>query len=160
MRDDAERHQFALERELRGHGRGLLENPRIAHHVVRGSDQQHRVGIVLLRLQGGERHRGRGVAADGLEEDGGRAHRQRADLLGHREPVRLIAHDHRVAGALDSRKPEGGLLQHGLLAGQRQELLGVHLAGQGPKAGAGAPGENDGSQFHRAHPGRLPRPIA
>ena len=75
-----------------------------------------------------------------------------AQLLGGDEAVFLIAHDQRRR--LDGQRPgeagqaaRGGL-EHGLVAHQGEELLGVLLARQGPQARAGAAGENDRLQVH------------
>ena len=161
VRDDPEGDELALLGELRADGRGLLEGSHVAHHVVRGRHQKHGLGIGLLRLHGGYGHRRCRVLADGLEQYPGRRHGQRADLLRHREPMRLVAHDDGGAGALDARQPHRRLLQHGLLPGERQQLLGIHFSGQRPKPGPGAPGKNHRSQTHGTFtPGCSPRPIA
>ncbi len=50
----------------------------------------------------------------------------------------------RRQAAAEAGQPAGRGLQHGLFAHQGEELLGVLFAGQGPQAGAGATGENNG----------------
>ncbi len=51
-------------------------------------------------------------------------------------------------GVRKPREPRGGVLDHGALAGQRQELLGQQLARQRPEARAGAAGEDHRDEFH------------
>ena len=57
--------------------------------------------------------------------------------------------------SVDSAQAAGGLLQHRVLAGEGEELLGLVLAGQRPKARAGAAGEDDGSEHDADLPSKL-----
>ncbi len=80
---------------------------------------------------------------------GGR-HAHLAQLLGDQEAVRFVAHDHGRGGVRKAREARRGVLDHGALAGERQELLGQQLARQRPEARAGAAGENHRDEFHGA----------
>ncbi len=62
-------------------------------------------------------------------------------------------------------EPQRGLLDHGALAREREKLLRVELAREGPKARAGAAGKNDWGEhgsyrFRFAARPAAPRPIA
>ena len=120
--------------------------------MVGGHHQQQRVFVVLCRHAGRKRHRGRRVAADGLEQDA-RPYADGRHLLGDQEPVRLVA-DHQALGRRARHAVHAGrcLLQHGCLTDQRQQLLGVHRARRGPEARPGAPGQDDGKDVCHAQP--------
>ena len=75
----------------------------------------------------GERDGGRGVAPEGLKQDGGRLDIKLPQLLGREKPVRVVAHEKRGRG-IEALEAHGRLLQHGLLGRERQELLRMKLA--------------------------------
>ncbi len=64
-----------------------------------------------------------------------------AQLLGDQEAMRLVAHDN-GRGCIEPGHTQCRGLQHGFLAYQRQQLLGVQLARQRPEPGTGAAGKN------------------
>ncbi len=132
MRDDAEGHELAVGREPGREGRGLLKRVDVPHHVIGGRHHQNRLGIDRQRLKGGQRDRRGGVAANRLEQNRARVQPQGPQLLGHREAVRLVAHDDGVARALDAGEAHGRFLQHGLPAGEGQQLFRVQLPRQRP----------------------------
>jgi hypothetical protein len=117
-----------------------------------GREHQHH-GIRISRCkQKGRRGQGRcGIARFGLEDQRRRCGVDFAQLLGDEEPVLGIAHDHRRADAFGALHAQRGLLQHGLLADQRQKLFRQQLARQRPQPAAGAAAQDDGlnARFHR-----------
>ncbi len=59
--------------------------------------------------------------------------------------VKRCASLHTTMGGVapvDAGQPRGRVLQHGLLAGERQQLLRIHFARQRPEPGAGAARQN------------------
>ncbi len=91
---------------------------------------------------GGQGDGGRRIAPHGLEHDRLRLDAHLAQLLRDQEAVRLVA-DHHRPRPQQALEPQRGLLDHGALARERQELLRIELAREGPKARAGAAGKND-----------------
>ena len=61
-------------------------------------------GSIDNRLQRGQRDRRSGIAADGLEQNGARMDCHRAQLLGDREAMRLVADDDRLTRSGDARQ--------------------------------------------------------
>ena len=121
--------------------------------MVGRQDQQQGIGAAGGGLQGGDRHGGGGVAAQGFQEDAGGLHADLAQLLSHDEAVILVA-DQQGRGQLrQALKPLVGLLQQGLiaLAGQGPVLLGIAGPGEGPQAGAGAAAEDHRNQGSGGH---------
>jgi hypothetical protein len=90
-----------------------------------------------------QRDRRGGVPRHRLQDDAGAAHSDFLQLLADHEAVVLAAHGHRMLHARRSVRAQHGLLVQRTIADQRQELLGLILAGKGPKAGAAATAEND-----------------
>ncbi len=150
MRDDAEGHELAGGGERGGRGRSLVKRVDISHHMIGGRHHQNRVGLEAQRLKSRQRNRRGGVAADRLEQDGARGQPCGPQLLGHREAVSLVAHDDGGAGALDAGEARSRFLQHGLPAGERQQLFRIQLPRQRPQACARAAGQDHGYQrrFH------------
>ena len=110
--------------------------------MVGRQHQQQRIALVgRQRRMRRQRDRRRGVAPRRLEHDRARLAVDRAQLLGHQKAVRLVAHHDRGADR-QAREPAHGLLQHGVAAHQRQQLLGIELARQRPQPGAGTAREN------------------
>jgi hypothetical protein len=66
-----------------------------------------------------------------------------AQLLGDDEAVLGVGDDQRRGEAGRVAGAAGGLLEHSLGPGERQKLLGVGLAREGPEPGAGAAGEQN-----------------
>ena len=107
----------------------------IPDQVVRGQHQQQCLRVTGQLAQGRQSHRRRGVAALGLEQQRAGPEVDLAQLFGHHETVLLVADHHRRRSRQVVGARQGGL-QHGQLPHQRQELLGVKLAGDGPEAAA------------------------
>ena len=59
------------------------------------------------------------------------------------------------AGRSQRQQPRHGLLDHGLLAVERQQLLGATLPAQRPEAGAAAAGKNHGMEICLSHSLRI-----
>ncbi len=125
--------------------------------MVRRQHQQQRIITLAGCFQRGHRDRRGGVAANRLQQDCLRLHAQLLQLLGGDEAVLLVGDDQRRAAGDRCHTLPGGL-QHGLFAGQCQELLGVGLARQWPQAGAGAAGKDDGKKVLHGGGTRLRRP--
>jgi len=107
---------------------------------------QDGIGIEFPGLERRQRDRRRRVAARGFQQNARRLHVERAQLFRHREPMRFVADHDRRPGSRDRGETQGGFLQHGMPAGEREELLGVHLARQRPQ-----PRTRASRQDHRKH---------
>ena len=66
------------------------------------------------------------------------------------EAVVVVANDHRLAQLRQAGESLHGFLHHGKVGGQGQQLFRQGGAGQGPQAGAGTAGEDDGVEGHGA----------
>ncbi len=135
--------------ELTGIGRALPARDRrpecihISNNMVRRHDQQQRIRIVRRRFERSQGNGRRRVAPLGLENNR-RAHFDAIELLGHRKTVILVADDQAaITRVLEAAHAQRGRLQHGLLAGQRQQLLRVHRPRRRPQARAGAAGQDN-----------------
>ncbi len=112
--------------------------------------QQQRVAVFVLRIgardQRGDRDRRRGIAADRFEHDPRLRSADHAQLLGDEEAMVFVGDDQRRGlGQRRDAAPRG--LQHGVIADQRQELLGVGLARQRPQPGSGPARQQHRLQF-------------
>ncbi len=132
--------------------RRLAEAVLIADTVIGRHYQKHRVMPVTACLQGRKLERGCRIASLWLQDDGGGLPVQDAELLGYQKAVGLVADHNGVAQTnglagmllLNPVQPSHGLLEHGVLACQRQKLLWVGLPGQRPQTGSGSAGKNHG----------------
>jgi len=111
--------------------------------VIGGQHEEDRVRRARLRMQRGDGDRGRGIAPDRLEHDVARRHARLAQLLGDQKAVLVVAHHERRADAFDAREAQRGLLDHGALAGERQELFRIERARQRPQARSRAAAQDD-----------------
>ena len=111
--------------------------------MIGGQHQQQRIVAVGGRLQSRHGHRRGGVAAERLEDHrlGGPA--DLAQLFGDHEAMGIVAHHQRRPHAGQPVQAQHRLLQHGLLADQRQQLLRVEFTGQRPQPGAGTAGQDN-----------------
>jgi hypothetical protein len=124
--------------------------------VIGRHGQQDRIGAALGGHQRGQRQRRCGVTPGWLQDDGRGLTLEGTKLLGNQKAVIHIADDdgieqmQRLARVLFRQTIESvrGRLQHGQRTRQRQELLGIGLAGQRPEPGSGAAGQDDGLQRH------------
>ena len=87
---DAEGDELSQRRGARGAVDGGEEGRHVGDHVIGRQRQQQRIGVVRQQDERGDRHRGRGVAAHGLEHDGARGHAHQPQLLGHHEAVLVV----------------------------------------------------------------------
>ena len=134
-----------------------LERRHVADHVIGGQHEQDGVRCMTAALafalagtveRHERRHRngGRGIAADGLEDDRLRRRAELQHLLGHDEAMALVADDDGRREIRQAGDALHRLLQHRLLADQWQQLLGVQLARERPEPRAGAAGEDQWSE--------------
>ena len=153
-RDNAKGNQIAGLGRFHRDQHGGAECILVRDHMVGWQHQQHRV---LPVLHGADRSHGngrRGIAPHRFQDQRGWRNADLAQLLGNHEPVFFIGNHQRRIGARQAAQAQPGGLQQGVLAQQRQELLGMRLAGQGPKARAGAAGKDDGDQRRHGIPGQ------
>ncbi len=122
-----------------GGGEGLDNRDR----MIRGEQQQQRLGVALGQAQRGGAGRRSGVAADRLEQHRPGCHRDLAQLFGDDEPVLFVGDDERRREALRIGDPPHRLLQQTLAAEQAQELLRVERTRHRPQPGARTAGQND-----------------
>ena len=73
------------------------------------------------------------------------------ELFSNEEAMGFVADNHAlVRRSLHALQTQCGLLQHGLLTGQREKLFRVHRTRGGPEARAGTTGKYDREDFaHR-----------
>jgi len=109
---------------------------------IRRHDPEQGRGRLLVREQRRGGDGGGGVAAFRLEQDGRAGDAAGAQLLGHQEAVRLVAHYDRRQEAR-THGAAGGLLQDGPLPDEGPQLLRIGLARQRPQPRAGAAREDD-----------------
>ena len=113
--------------------------------MIRGKNAEHSVRVIALNEEGGEAARRRGVAGHGLLHDlrGGHAGQLVGNLLSQ-----ILVGDN--PGFFESRKrleTLHGLLNHGALTVERENLLGAGAPGTGPEPGAAAPGQYHGTEI-------------
>ena len=93
--------------------------------MVRRKHSNHRIRILAQQKKGGESDGGGGVASDGL---GNRLRLwQLWNLLQDREAKVVVGNDPETFSRSERQKPGHSLLDHGLLAIQREQLLGAFL---------------------------------
>ena len=131
-RRDAERDEAAFARELGAAQDGGSERGLVADQVIRGKHQHHGVvAVTCAHEQCGDRHRRRGIAAEGLEEIGGVAWlglvEARIDVLGVEVQV-AIGHGDQSARAGNPPKPACRLAKQGVAVRKRHERLGRGFA--------------------------------
>ena len=162
--DDAEGDERTLRRGLGADRNRLLKGREVGDDVIGRHHQQDRIAL-LRRGQRGEGERRRGVAPHRFEHDLRRSHTDLAQLLGDDEAVFLVGDHQRPWIHVHRRKAleaGGGFLQQGVVAGERQQLLGIALARGRPQTRAGAAGENHALDRHegdRPWSEGLPRAI-
>ena len=88
---DAKGHQLAGFSGRDASGNGGAKGGGIPNHVVGGEHQQQGIVAPGGGLQGGHGHGGCGVAAHGLQQDGGGVSADLSHLLGHDEAVVFVA---------------------------------------------------------------------
>jgi hypothetical protein len=150
IRPDAERCEKPRARGGRGLEDRRVERLHVADQVVRRKHQHHGVRIARFEPEGGDRDRGRGVAADRLENLHPRRRADGAQLLGNEEAVLAVADHRRRLGAGEPAQAFDGLLEHRPLAHEGQELLREQLARHRPQPAPRAAAEDHRIDF-RVH---------
>ena len=112
----------------------------VGDDVVGGEDAQHRVGIFAFDQEGGQAAGGRGVARHRLLNNLILGHI--LQLVGDLVGQILVGDNPGLLRSGDRLEALDGLLNHGTLAVQGQNLLGVGAARAGPEARAAASGED------------------
>jgi hypothetical protein len=103
------------------------------------------VGVVALDEEGGKAASRRGVAGHRLLHDlrGGHAGQLVGNLMGQK----LVSDDPGFFQRCERFEPFHGLLNHGALAVESENLLGASAPGTGPETGTAAPGQNHGTEI-------------
>ena len=133
-----------------GHGDGLLQRLEearlVGDDVVGGKDAQHRVGVLALDEEGGQSAGGSGVAGHRLADDllGGHT----LQLVGDLGCQELVGDDPGLLQVSERLETLDGLLDHGALAVEGKNLLGVGAARAGPEARTTASGKNHGTEIY------------
>ncbi|MNZ48029.1 hypothetical protein D3C78_657630 [compost metagenome] len=159
----AEEHHLALFGGAGGQRQGLLEGLLVAQHMVGRKDQHQLVTAFGHQLHGGDGHRRRGIAAEGLQQHGLGLQADAVQLLLDDEAVILVGHQYGRLHAFEAQALQG-LLEQGLVAGEGEELLGILFARKRPEARAATAREDHGNHgvsprtvmglgrcFHRSH---------
>ena len=108
-----------------------MESRLIVDYVIGGQDQKQRILAIAGRLQCSQGDCRCGIAADLLEQDGLWMGSNLMQLLGDDEAVLLVGHYQRcTASKRGDAMPRS--LQHCQFTRERQELLRIGLARQGP----------------------------
>ena len=127
-----------------GHGdaflQGLEETRLVGDHMVGRKNAQHRVWVFALDEEGGQTAGGSGVAGHRLLHDlrGGQAGQLVGDFLGQK----FVGDDPGFFERSQRLEALHGLLNHGALAIESENLLGAGAPGAGPETGAAATGQN------------------
>ena len=144
-RPHPEGHQPPLPRQGTALGDRARELPAVRDVVVGGHRDEDGVLAPLLRPQGGEGERRRGVPPGGLKDQRRGGDADGGELLCHEVAVLLVADDQRGLGGAEA---QGRLLEHGGPPEQGEELLGEVLAGERPQPGP-RPARQDDRPQHR-----------
>ena len=146
----AERHDvpgFGGSKPLAARGE---EGRGVANHMVGGERQHDGLPIAGLREGCAGRDRRTGIAPHRLQQHVGLETDLR-QLLEHHEAIAVVGDDDRPLEQRAVRNPQQRVLERGARAEQRQELLGVDLAGcrPQPRSRAAAHDQGDNSSGHR-----------
>ena len=135
----------------RGHGdaflQGLQESRLVGDHMVGGKNPQHRVGVLALDEERGQPAGRRGVAGHRLLHNLRR--RAAGQLVGDLLRQILVGDDPGFLHPGQRLEALHGLLNHGALAVQSQNLLGAGAARAGPEAGSAAASQNHRTKIDR-----------
>jgi hypothetical protein len=110
----------------------------IAHPVVDRHRQDHGIGVGFAGQQRGNRNGGSSVPSERLEHNGWMRDADGAQLLTDRETMFGVGNHHRIGKQRAIVDPQRRLLQQGVLAEQREQLLGIGFAGKRPQPRTGA----------------------
>jgi hypothetical protein len=119
---------------------------RITDQMIGRQHQQDGLRVTGHGVHGAERNRGRGIARDRFQNDGGTVYQRLEQLIRDQETMIVTGHHD---GRTHVRKLLGarhGLLEQRALTTERQELLWQIFAGYGPQARAATAAENKGNQ--------------
>ena len=124
---------------------GLEETRLVADDMVRRKNAEHGVRIVALDEEGGEAAGRGGVAGHRLLHDlrGGHAGQLVGNLMGQK----LVGDNPGLFERGQRLETFHGLLNHGALAVESENLLGAGAPGTGPETGAAAPGQYHGTEI-------------
>ena len=109
--------------------------------MVGGHDDHRCVRIVAAYQHGCQSDAGGGITLTRFTDD--RGGRQLGHVYLDRFDQTLICDHERLFVGDQLRKPLDCLMQHGMLAHQREQLLGLLCSAGWPESGAGATGHND-----------------
>ena len=112
----------------------------IGDYVVGRKHSNHRIGMFAQEKKRGESDRGCGVPPYRLGKH--LRLRQLRKLFQDRGTKIVVGNDPELLRRGQRQQPRHGLLDHGLLAVERQQLLGTFLPAQGPETRAAAAGED------------------
>ena len=158
--DDTERDQGTVQRGLGSGGHRLGEGDMVVEHVIGGHHEHHRTRV---DGEGGNGHRGRGVAAHRFDDHPPVAMACCLHLVAARRRLHLAAHHNGRPMTGDAGHPVECGAQHRVVVDQGEELFrGVHPRG-GPQPGSRATGEDhrydDGAVVHPDNVTGQDRPL-
>ena len=149
VRRDAEGHEGAGRRKRGGIANGGGKAIGVSDDVIGRRDQHQGFAVLRREHQRGNCRCRRGVAPDRLQHDARWRRADFAHLFGQDEAVALVAEQKRRREAR-AGEAHCRILQHGVVADQAQQLLGIIGARQRPQPCAGATTQN-----HRMNGARL-----
>ena len=125
----------------------------VGDYVVGGKQTNHGIGIALHQNERSQSDGWRCVPSHRLGQN---LFRAKPRKLAHDfAPQMLIGDDPETCRGSQGQQPAHGLLDHGLLSVERQQLLGATLPAQRPEARAAAAGENHGMKVCLSHSSRI-----
>lgn len=121
----------------------------VQHHMVAGEDDHDRVLPTAAQVDRGVPHRRGRIAARRLDDQ---VFRRQFCQLRADEPLIVRAGDNVYPGRIPGhlQRPREGLLEEGVRAPERQELLGHLLCTLGPEPLSPAAGHDDDKRLHRS----------
>lgn len=97
----------------------------VCDDVIRRQNKKQGVLVVTTQHERGDGCGGRCVPAIGLQDDRLRLYTDLSKLLGHDEPMLVVADDKRCGKARGVGNATGCFLQKGEIGDEREELLGI-----------------------------------
>src|SRR5258707_3182716 len=115
---------------------------RMGNALMEGKQTDHRLGIVTKQKKRRQSNRGRCIAPGGLSDD---LLRVKLWKLTKNSGTKVVVRDDpKTTGRGHGCEARYGLLDHGVLAVERKQLLGAALAAQRPEPRASAASQNHG----------------
>ena len=136
-RHDTEGQQGTLLHRVDSLPNRSTEGGSITNDMIRSQDQQQRISTIRHRLQSRHSHRRGRVPPDRFKNHGLGGLSDLTQLFGDHETMSFVADHQRSTQTIEAFQAQHGLLQHGSLTDQWQQLLRIELTGQGPETGAG-----------------------